>query len=314
MDLLKAFRAYLVITLGWTQAQAEAKVPDGTEDFTTIMGDVTNAHKAKVNTQTEETLTQGYNKGKKESLEKFEGEVRTKFGVTSTKKGLELVEEIISEKTPDPTNPDTIPADTIKKHPAFREREKDLSDQLKAAKDETEAKVNEVKNSYAQKENFAKVGSEFLKKFRALNPVLPADAEKAARQEARLIKDLEASGLVFEFQEGIEEPLIMERLPDGTTKRKEDGHRNAIKFDDLVRSTAEDAGFEFKAGEERSAPGGNNPGTTPPNNQTGAKKYTGAFPTTEAEYTKIITDSSIPLDQRGEVQDAWEAKNKPPTS
>jgi hypothetical protein len=310
MDLLKAFRAYLVITLGWTQAQAETKVPDGTEDFTAIMGDVTNAHKAKVNTQTEETLSQGFNKGKLETLTKFEDDVRLKFGVTSKKKGLELVEEIISEKTPDPANPDTIPADTIKKHPAFLDMERNLSTQLKEANANTEKKVKEVQDSYTAKEQFGKVASDALTKFRGMNPDLPAVAEAAAKQEARLIKELEASGLVFQYREG-QDPLILEKTPEGGTKRKEDEHGNPVKWEDVIRSTADSMGFVFKAGEERTSPGGQNPQTTPINNQPGAKKYTGAFPKNEEEYTKIITDSSIPIDQRGEVQDAWEAQNKP---
>jgi hypothetical protein len=309
MDLIKAFRAYLVLTLGLTQAAAEAKVPDGTEDFTAIMGDLANAHKAKVNTQNEEALSQGYNKGKLETLTKFEDDVRTKFGVTSKKKGLELIETIIADKTPDPANPDAIPADVVKKHPAFLERERDLNNQLKTAKELTDAEVQKVKDEYSQKDTLAKVANVALKRFREMNPDLPADAEKAARQEARLVKEIESLGLVFKFQEGQDEPLIEQRI-EGGTKRKEDGHGNPVKFDDFVRSTADNMGFVFKAADERTDPGGQPPGSTPPNQQ-GAKKYTGKLPTNETEYMAIITNDTIPLDQRGEVQDAWEASQKP---
>jgi hypothetical protein len=312
MDMLKAFRAYLVITLGFTQAQAEAKVPDGTEDFTAIMGDITNAHKAKVNTQKEEYVSQGFNKGKLEILGKFEDEVRTKFGVASKKSGLELIDEVIAAKTPDPGNPDSIAPDVIKKHPAYLERERTLSNELAEAKAETDKKVKEVQDTYAAKETFGKVSESFLTKFRGLNPILPEDKEKAARQEARLIKELEGSGYVFQLQEG-QDPLILERNADGSTKRKEDEHGHPLKWDDFVRSTADGYGFEFKAGEPRTTPGSGNPllNTQPP---IAGAKYTGKQPTNEAEYMAIITDPKLPVDQKGEVQDAWEAKNAPKTS
>jgi hypothetical protein len=312
MNAIQALRAFLMITLGYTQAQAESKVPDGTEDLTAIMGDLTNAHKAKVNALTEETLAQGYNKGKLESLTKFEEDVRLKFGVGSKKKGLELIDQIIAEKVPDPANPDSIPADAIKKHPVYLEREKDLNTQLTLAKTETEKKVKEVQDSYTAKEEFTKIAADARKKFRGMNPDLPANEEAAAKQEARFIKELEASGLVLQYREG-QDPLILEKIEGGGTKRKEDEHGNPVKWEDVLRSTADSMGFVFKAGEERTAPGGNNPGTTPPP-QPGQRKYTGKLPTTEAEYVAIITNDSIPRDQRFEVQDAWEAQNKTPTS
>lgn len=309
MDLKQTFIKFLMIALGLTAKEAEAKVPDGTEDFAPILEDLTKAHKLKVEAQKTEDFDQGHQKATLEILNKRDEEIKEKYGIKSKKKGAELLDEVIAAKVPDPKNPDSIPADVVKKHPAYLERERELSTQVKEAKDETATKVKEVQDSYAQKESFTKVGNTFLDRFRGMNPVLPEDKEKAARQEARLLKELEASDLVFQLQDG-QDPLILERAEDGTTKRKEDGHGNPIKFDDFVRNTADNFGFEFRAGEPRSTPGGNQNTNTPPVTP-GARKYVGKLPETEKEYVAIATNSSIPLEQRGEVQDYWEQKNSP---
>jgi hypothetical protein len=302
MKLREAFIQYLIKTLGYTKAKAEETIPAETEDsdFTEVLETINTAHKAKVLNQKETDFNEGHQKATLDTLTKREDEIREKYGIKSKKKGIELIDEVIAAQLPDPKNPEAISDDLVRKHPAFIKRESELLEAVETAKGETESKVKEVEDRYAGKETFSKVVDFSLKTFRGMKPVLPADADKAARQEARLIKELEASGLKFQLQGEGQPPLVLEA--DG--KRKEDGHGNPIKYEDLIRGFADDLGFEFKAGDERSSSGGTPPGTTPPPVQ--GAKYTGKQPTNKAEYMAIITNSALPMEQRAEVQDAYE--------
>lgn len=302
LNIREAFIKYLVKTLGLTVKEAEAKVPEEADsDFTEVLAGLENVHKAKVNLQKEEDYDSGHKKGTGEALAKFEDEVRSKYDIKSKKKGTELLDEVITAKLPDPAKPESISEDVVKKHPAFLARERELSDALQEAKSETETKVNEVLQGIAQKETLQKVAGLGVSAFRGLNPVLPADATKAERQEARLTREIEASGLKFEFQEGNPEPLVLEA--DGK-KRKQDGHGNPIRFNDLIKGFAEDLGFEFKVASERSSAGGAGGNQTPA--PVPGAKFTGKAPATIGEYQAIISDSSLSFDQRAEVQDTYE--------
>jgi hypothetical protein len=301
MKLREAFIQYLMKTLGYTRAKAETTVPEEADDsdYTEVLEGLDTAHIAKVNTQKEEYFNQGHQKATDEVLTKRENEIREKYGIKSKKKGLDLIDEVITAKTPDPEKPEAISDDLVRKHPAFLAREKELSEQLTAAKEETEEKVQAVQDQYAAKETFGKVAGISLNTFRGMGPELPKDATKAARQEARLIKELEASGLKFELQGEGQPPLVLE----ANGKRKEDGHGNPIKFEDLIRGFADELGFEFRQGEPRSSAGGEKPGSTVP--PVAGAKYTGKQPTNKAEYLAIITDPALTIEQKGEVQDTF---------
>jgi hypothetical protein len=296
---------YLVITLGLTVAEATAMLTDEAVESGDLLKDLTTKHAAKVAEDKTENFNQGEQKARKEVLTKFEDDLRTEFGIKSKTKGIDLVKEVITAKTPDPKNPEAISEDVVKAHPAFINREKALLKEVSDAKEETAAKVKEVEDGYTKKETLKKASDLGLSEFRKLKPVLSADATKAAKQERLLTKALEESGYDFKIQDDGNVTL----MKDG--KRAEDAHGNPIKYADFIKTTADDLGFDFKVAEERGSPGGGN-GTGGKQNEGDkqAAKYSGTMPKTEDDLVKIITDDSIPLEQRNEVQAFFDASQK----
>lgn len=295
---------YLVTTLGLTAAAASELVTDEKVESGDLLKEITSLHAKKVADDRTENFNQGEQKARKEVLTKFEDDLRTEFGIDSKKKGLDLVKEVVTAKTPDPAKPDSISEDVVKKHPAFLKREKELQDSLDLSKKETEDKVKEVENGYAKKETFKTVSEIGLTEFDKLNPVLSADSGKAAKQKNLLTKALQDSGYDFEIQKDKSVLLMKEG------KRAEDAHGNPIKYADFIKQTADDLGFDFKVATDRTSAGGGNGtgGKANEGNGNEALKFTGKMPTNDDEYIKIITDNTIPVDARNEVEAFY---NKP---
>jgi len=123
--------------------------------------------------------------------------------------------------------------------------------------------------------------------FDSLNPVLSTDPVKAQNQKNILIDALAS----FEYQKTNEGTFIP--LREG--KRIEDAHGHGVTLDDHVKGIAEKF-FDFKKADDRSTPpaGGGGSGTS------GQYK-----PKDEAEYAKLMTDRSIPLEDRQAIKKAW---------
>lgn len=316
----KLLVAALMAALGISKAAAEEMIAGDKATNGEALADFNRLHPIKIAAIKEESRSAGYDKGKGEALTKFEDDLKEKFDVKSKKKGLDLVEEVITAKTPDPAKPDSISDDVVKKHPAFLKREKELTDALDEAKAEVETKVKEVQDGYTKKETQNIVISDALAKAKGMKVAFSTKPETAARQENILKKELLAKGYDFEIRgEGANKTILLKYAADtGEFKkgaRVEDAHGNPVTFDNFVRETVLDAGLDFAAANPRTGLGGGDgkggkKGEAPEADDAEKPKYAGKMPTTEAELVKIITDKKVPLEHRQEVQAYYDSQQE----
>jgi hypothetical protein len=286
----KSLLAFVATALGVAKSDVEAKLEDATGE-----SELLDLHKQKVQEQKKTNFDDGYKKANKEVKYAFEKDLKEKFDLNSDKTGLDLVEELLTVKGKEAA-PGEVTEDVIKKHPLYLAKEKEVANVAKNVEKEWQTKLTELEKAQAKKEAFKTVSERALTAFEKLNPVLSADPEKANRQKKLIIERLEK----FDFEINGDNLLILE----AEGKRKEDGHGNPYKFEDLVKQTADDLGFDYKVAEERSSSGGgSNTGNT---GGAPERKFKGELPKTPDDYLKIITDSSIPLEQRLEVKEVFE--------
>ena len=240
----------------------------------------------------------GYKKAQGEVLSKTETDIKTKFGISSEKQGVELIEEIIAAKT---TPAKAADPEKVKLDPLYLKMEKDLNDQIKAAKAEGETKLKEYQDGVAKEKTFSKVASKADLELQKLKPILSKDPEKAKNQKKLLLQTLEG----FTYEENGDELVV---LKDG--KRHEDNHGRPITFASLVKETANQY-WDFEQGEEHQGSGAENGGAK--GNQAAAqagKKWTGKIPKNDDEFSQMFSGLPDDADQRMALTDAYNESQK----
>jgi hypothetical protein len=316
----KLLVAALMAALGISKAAAEAMIADEKATNGEALAEFNRLHPIKINTLKEEARTAGYDKAKGEVLTQFEDELKEEYGIKKTKKkGLDLIKEVVEAKTPNLENPEAITADVVKKHPVFIAREKELTEQLEAAQAETEGKVNEVKADFEKKETHKTIFADAFASATKMKAAFSTKPEVLARQQAVFQKMLLDRGYDFEIRgTGANKTILLKYAADtGEFKkgaRVEDAHGNPVTFDSVVKEAVLDTGLDFLVANPKESLGGGGKGPNirkaPDNNNEPEEvpKYSGAMPTNDDEYIKIVTDKTIPVEQRNEVEAFY---NKP---
>jgi hypothetical protein len=236
----------------------------------------------------------GVKKAHKEFDEKYRRFAKSAFEFETDLKGEEFFDafkEHIESKSTD--NSTTLNDESVKKHPTFVARERELLKQIKEANDAKMTEVEKLQKEYSRKDALAKVSEKAIALFKSKNPILSADEAKAMKAIKSLLLD-PISGYDYELNDKGEIASISK---DG--KRLEDGNGNPITFESLVINTAEES-FEFKKIDTRSSPNGGQSGQ-------GEGKKAVILPKNEQEYAKIISDPKIPVGEKTAVQEAWKA-------
>lgn len=242
----------------------------------------------------------GYSKAKAESITKFETELKEKFGITSDKQGLELIEFAVAEKLKGQGG--ELDDQKIKRSSEYLNMVERLTKEKLDAITAKEKEFNDLKDSIQKESTFKTIAeqtTEFLLK--ELQPVLPEGKtpdgkSKADIQVQRFIKEL-GSEYGFEIKDG--KTLVTK---DG--KILEDAHGNMIAFKDIVKSKASEL-WDFKQGEQRQGTGNKNDGES----GEGKKGYTGPRPKDEAEYSKMIREAKS-LEEKAGIMELWEQGEK----
>ena len=243
---------------------------------------------ASINQRGSDKFQQGYNKGKKEERGAFEKEIREEFGIDDNELiGTDLVNKVVELNTAkSKADPSKLSEDELKAHPSVIKLLNDKDKTFQTREQELKAEF-ETKLTGFQKENrFGKVSKKALSILDTLNPVLSKDPVRAANQRSILLNDLQEN----EYQEEGDGFIPLDK--DG--KRLENSHGKGITFEELVKSKSEKY-FDFKQAEDRDTPpaGGDDSGAR-------------TSPKTEAEYAKIISDPSIPLEERKQIRENWQ--------
>ena len=237
----------------------------------------------------------GFKKAKSEVLTDFEKGLKEKFGIESDKTGLELVEEVVSKKSEGGQGGD-ITEDAIKRSKVFQDMESNLKNQIKTVKTEYETKINEIQDGYKAEQTFSNVSQKALQIFNGLNPILPQNKTVADNQVKFFVNTLKD----FKFDVQDERIVVMDK--DG--KVIEDGHGNSRSFEDIVKETASGL-FEFKANNGGSGSGNGGQG------QGGSgSSYAGNVPKTFEELEKVMSDTSISIEDRSNIMAEYEKAQK----
>ena len=237
----------------------------------------------------------GFKKAKSEVLTDFEKGLKEKFGVESDKTGLELVEEVVSKKSEGGQGGD-VTEDAIKRSKVFQDMESNLKKQITTVKTEYETKINEIQDGYKAEQTFSNVSQKALQIFNGLNPILPQNKTVADNQVKFFVNSLKD----FKFDVQDERIVVMDK--DG--KVLEDGHGNSRSFEDIVKETASGL-FEFKANNGGSGSGNGGQG------QGGSgSSYAGNVPKTFEELEKVMSDTSISIEDRSNIMAEYEKAQK----
>ena len=237
----------------------------------------------------------GFKKAKSEVLTDFEKGLKEKFGIESDKTGLELVEEVVSKKSEGGQGGD-VTEDAIKRSKVFQDMESNLKKQITTVKTEYETKINEIQDGYKAEQTFSNVSQKALQIFNGLNPILPQNKTVADNQVKFFVNTLKD----FKFDVQDERIVVMDK--DG--KVLEDGHGNSRSFEDIVKETASGL-FEFKANNGGSGSGNGGQG------QGGSgSSYAGNVPKTFEELEKVMSDTSISIEDRSNIMAEYEKAQK----
>ena len=249
----------------------------------------------KKSVDTKPAFQDGFKKAQGEILTKFEKDLKEKFGLESDKMGLELVEELVSKKSEGGQGGD-VTEDAIKRSKVFQDMESNLKKQITTVKTEYETKINEIQDGYKAEQTFSNVSQKALQIFNGLNPILPQNKTVADNQVKFFVNTLKD----FKFDVQDERIVVMDK--DG--KVIEDGHGNSRSFEDIVKETASGL-FEFKANNGGSGSGNGGQG------QGGSgSSYAGNVPKTFEELEKVMSDTSISIEDRSNIMADYEKAQK----
>ena len=238
----------------------------------------------------------GFKKAKSEVLTDFEKGLKEKFGIESDKTGLELIEEVVSKKSEGGQGGD-VTEDAIKRSKVFQDMESNLKKQVTTVKTEYETKINEIQDGYKAEQTFSNVSQKALQIFNGLNPILPQNKTVADNQVKFFVNTLKD----FKFDVQDERIVVMDK--DG--KVIEDGHGNSRSFEDIVKETASGL-FVFKANN-----GGSGSGNGGQQGQGGSgSSYAGNVPKTFEELEKVMSDTSISIEDRSNIMAEYEKAQK----
>lgn len=188
----------------------------------------------------------GYSKAKGEVLAQLEADLKSKHSITSDKKGIDLVEEIISivsqknAGSPDPTE------DQIKRHPLYQQLKLESDAELKKVKKEMQDKIDEAENNSRKKAEFESIKSKALIELEEMGAIESDVPEVREYHRGNLIRELEK----FEYDNAETDSPIIKKNGELHT----DDHSRTISFKELVGGIAKKM-YVFKAAEERSSGG-----------------------------------------------------------
>jgi hypothetical protein len=269
---------------------------DGTDTFIdTALTEALNFDVARVTTINEDKQTMfdnGYKKAQKESLEKFEKEAKEKYGVTSDKKGIELVDELILSKIK--AQGVDLDDDKIRKSKVYLDAVAELKKEKEAAVTEAETKYKDLETSIQQKEISNSIRKSAKELILAANPILP----EGKLPDGRLKADIQVERLIDE--------LLAEHkfeTKDGKTfvhnakgELMKDAHLHPIEFKNFINDKVVER-WDLKEGAAKRAPGNSNDDNDDANKD---KKYSGPVISSVDEYSKAMasagTDEKLKID------------------
>lgn len=253
-----------------------------------------------------ERFDNGIKKGQKETAKKFEKKLKATFEIDDDSlEGdalLSKVEEVANEHkskssgSGDKPDLNKITPEDLEKIPAFINKQREFSTQLKAKDTEKEEAVKEIQEQIKKGEVKSKVFKKALEKLNERNPILPADASKAEKHKKKFLLD-ELENIPFMLAE---DGAIVPLDEEGKARKNKNGID--VDFNMLVDSIIDD-NFEFAKTNPKNSPSNKNDKSNPE-----AKKFTGKAPTSSKEYFDLITDEELSTEEKAEIIEEYRDK------
>ena len=248
----------------------------------------------KQNADNKDSFNQGYAKAKKEERQLFEKEIKEALEIESDTTGIDLITEIISEKTKDAGKKGELTDDDVKKHPVYLNAEKTFKKQFADQKTDYEIKLSELQTKAQRESTFSVVKENANAVLEGLKPILSKNPKVAGTIKNQFLSELQG----YDFEKQADGSWLVTK--DG--KVIEDGHGHSKSFEDIIKATAENY-FDF---EENN--GGGNAGNQNDNGGSGGSGG-GSVPRfkNQAEADAYAVNDAIPLDQRIKALEEWTA-------
>jgi hypothetical protein len=253
---------------------------------TLLAADATRVQAFKTENQT--YFDNGVKKATKEVLTDFEKAVKEQYGITSDKKGTELIADLIAAKT----NAGSLDESKVKLHPSYLALETKMAQAIAEKDKEWKGKYEGFEKQVAKEKTLASV---FKKADVLLEGFALPENEKLRENQKTLLKiQLEKFG----YQVNGEELIVT----DADGKAVEDGHGNKKSFDAIVKEIAGEY-WPVLDGTGRS-------GTGASNDSKGKGKagtaFTGKVPANDAEWSQAIAGAKT-AEERMALTDAYDA-------
>lgn len=238
----------------------------------------------RVTALTTEKFDEGHKKATKEARSTFENELKQKFGISSKKVGVELVEEIVSAKA---GKPGELTEEQVKNSKYYLDLKEQQDKAIEEAVKAKEEEFTNFKKQVERKDVIGKVTSVAEAILDGMKPILSSDPVKAKNQKRFFLKQIEEGNYRLDGDRII--------MLDETGKDKLDGHNKRVDFETFAKETASGI-YDFAQADQRSGAGGAGAGA--------AGASTVKVPKTKDEYSKLMSQAKDSK-ERADLTKAW---------
>ena len=190
-----------------------------------------------------------YKRGLKESAERIEDAIRTAFGLDNDLIGDDLI-AAAKEATSNGSG-EGMTSDDVKKHPEYIALQTEKSKEIAQMQKDHSKALSDAEGEFNSKMTRTSVNQKAIALIRSRNPILPDDASKANKRLNTILPELAQ----YKFETNGNEIIVKDENGQLLT----DAHNNAVTFDKLVGSIADDY-FDFDTGSEGGSTGTGNGG------------------------------------------------------
>ena len=185
-------------------------------------------------------LEERYSRGKRETMEQLEKQLRDEFGVKATdKRGVDLIKAIVADRV---NATGGLTEEKVKTHPLYQQLEEELRKAPTTLEEKLKAREEELKAEFKRERQKDLVWERAHEVLQGMNPNLPDDPV-VAKNQLRLLRQW-VEEQAWDVAEG-DSSRITPMKKDGQG-RLEDKHGHAVPFETFIQEAARQF-YTFKA-------------------------------------------------------------------
>lgn len=304
-ELVKVLVAFVAKTTGKTEEEVSSllktKEADQEKVQENALSNLLELDKTRISSfdkKIKEQDDKGYKRGQAESLSKFEDQLKEKYGITDSKKGIDLIDAVVNKQVAAASTGDD--ETKIKTSKVYLDAVDKLKKEKEAAVKDWQDKYETREKQLKKESTFNTISQKALTYFESLNPILPEDKNKAENLKKLLLSQIGE----FEFDVKEDGKIVVLKKDGDSLKVYEDEHGHAVSFENIVKQKA-DSLFDYKQGTQHQGTG----------TKTGAqgtggtdKGYTGQIPKTGEEYVQLIQKAGDDQKLKEQITEVWRAE------